>query len=226
MQIEGLAPSTKAGGKVSDDPHLTVRSMADMLRLPAHAQSRILSEQKNPKTAPNSFKTPYYAKALAGLRQYYEASNDLRALTAARSKIEGIGQQSKRQNNLRVLDKFQAHPIASRAFVPGANTRHTALVGSVLVKLSPDLQCQEDGKPRIIYFHSRGEKLDDEVARTTIEIAHWVLEENGIALDVTQIEFADLFSGKIHQTKKRRSQTIKQMKENARIIEVLWPTLD
>jgi hypothetical protein len=200
--------------------------MAEMLRLPAHAQSRILSEQKNPKAAPNSFKTPYYAKALTGLRQYFEGRNDPKALVAAKNKIESIGQLSKRTNNIRVLDKFQENSIAARTFIPEANTRHSALLGSVLIKLSPDLQGTENGIQRVLYFHCRGEKLDEEVARTTIEIGHWVLEENKIALDPKQIEFIDLFSGKIHQTKTRRNQTIKQMRENARIIEILWPTLD
>ena len=38
--------------------------MAEMLELPAHAQARILREQKYPKQAPQVFRTPYYQPAL------------------------------------------------------------------------------------------------------------------------------------------------------------------
>lgn len=45
-------------------PSLSVRAMAEMLELPAHAQARILREQKYPKQAPQVFRTPYYQPAL------------------------------------------------------------------------------------------------------------------------------------------------------------------
>jgi hypothetical protein len=66
-----LADAAKRGktghtclGKGVNMPELTVRSFAELVHLPAYEQSRILYEQKYPRQAPQTFKSPYYAVAL------------------------------------------------------------------------------------------------------------------------------------------------------------------
>ncbi|WP_266157246.1 hypothetical protein [Dyella silvatica] len=60
----------------------------------------------------------------------------------------------------------------------------------------------------------------------TLEIAHWLLEQNGIDIAPRQIEFIDLFSGRLYTIKRRREKTIKLLDENARLIQSLWPSID
>jgi hypothetical protein len=55
-----------------------------MLRLPAYEQSRLLYDQKYPKQQPQSFRTPYYQRALSGIREYYREANDGKILSAAK----------------------------------------------------------------------------------------------------------------------------------------------
>jgi hypothetical protein len=206
-------------------PSLTVRSMAEMLNLPAHAQARILSEQKHPKQAPQVFRTPYYQQALAGIRQYYKAGRDHSKLTLAALKCEEFEQESKRDHNLRVLNSFKASELAARDLLLTAKNLTKLALNNVELRLMPDLAATEGGKPRIVFLNFRGHALDPEVARLTLEIADWVFEKNQIPIGTKNLEYVDLFKGKAYAIAKRRASTIKAVTQNFKIIEALWPTL-
>ena len=60
----------------------------------------------------------------------------------------------------------------------------------------------------------------------TVEIAHWLLEQNKLDVKAEQIEFIDLFTGALYKIKKRRAKTLKLLGENAKLIESFWPTID
>jgi len=217
-----IANYLRMGG---DMPSLTVRSIAEMLRLPAFEQVRILTEQKYPKQQPQSFRTPYYQAALTGIRNFYSADHAKTSLADARAKAQAAGQLTRRQNNLRVIDKFEESAQAARSLVPMANSRYSAEIERVVLRLSPDLQATEDDQRRVLYFNCRNAKLDDEAAKYTLEIAHWLLEQNEIEVKPQQIEYIDLATGKLHRVKKRRAATIRALRANAQIIDALWPTL-
>src|SRR3989304_1042416 len=119
-------------------PNLNVRAMAKMLRLPAHKQERILFDQKYPKGEPQRFQTPYYGPALSGIRNFYRTSNAPSSLVAARAKIEGIGQEIRRLNNYRVLEKFQGSILPKRKLKLAPNSRHSPQIGDGQLKLTPD----------------------------------------------------------------------------------------
>jgi hypothetical protein len=206
-------------------PSLTVRAMAEMLRLPAYEQVRILAEQKHPKQAPQIFRTPYYQPAITGIRAFYANGNDLTQLTAARGKALNASQQSRRDNVLRVIDKFEASSAIKRPLVIAKNSKYTASVGDVQLRLSPDIQAFDGNKPVFIYYNCRATRLDEEAARSTLEIAHWVLETNGVDVKPIQVEYLDLATGVLHRVKKRRPTTVKALKGNAKIISTLWPSL-
>jgi len=206
-------------------PSLTVRAMAEMLRLPAYEQVRILTEQKHPKQAPQIFRTPYYQPAITGIRAFYAEGNDLKQLNAARSKALNAAQLSRRENVLRVIDKFEKSSAAKRSLVIAKNAKYTASVDDVQLRLSPDIQALDGDKPVFIYYNCRAMGLDEEAAKSTLEIAHWVLEENGVDVKPIQIEYLDLATGTLHRVKKRRPTTVKALKANAKIISTLWPSL-
>jgi hypothetical protein len=132
------------------------------------------------------------------------------------------GNPTRRTNNLRALDSFTSAPVSKRKLVPQPNTRHSAKIENVEIRLSPDLQALESEKLRVIYFNCRTVAVTPEIAESTVEIAHWVLEEDGVELDIAQIEFIDLVTGKIHRRKTRRPGTVSAIKNNGKIIETLW----
>ena len=206
-------------------PNLNVRAMAKMLRLPVAKQERILFEQKYPKGEPQRFQTPYYGPALAAIRNYYRSNNSPSSLVAARAKIEGIGQETRRLNNYRVLEKFQGSILPKRKLMPTPNSRHSAHLGDVQLKLSPDLQALEKNTRKIFYFNCRGERLDDELARYTLEIGLWVFDAEGIPIGPTQIEFMDLFTGRLHTVSECRPTTLAKLAETANTITEIWPNL-
>lgn len=206
-------------------PSLTVRSLAEMLDLPAHAQARILTEQKYPKQGPQVFKTPYYQQAIAGIRAFYKAGNDDAQLALAATRIETFKQDAKRDNNLRILSSFRQSELSARKLQVGASKRWTFNVQGVELRFSPDVNYKEAGSERILMLHYRAQPLDAGLARTTLELAHWALHGAGLPIDAKRLEYFDLFSIKSHSMAKPRASTIKAAEQNLKIIQALWPTL-
>lgn len=126
---------------------------------------------------------------------------------------------------MRVLDAFRKHDIAKRKFSIRTNKALLVTVGSVELRLFPDLQVNEADDHRMLFFNFRIEKLDDEDAQRTIEIAHWVAEQNSVKLPIGNIEFIDLCTGNLHTIAKRRAATTRAVKANAQPIAALWASL-
>jgi len=206
-------------------PRLTVKALAAMLQMPAYEQSRVLYDQKYPKQQPQSFRTPYYQKTLSGIRDYYRSGGNPHVLRSAQNDLQSIGNETRRANNLRVLENFMKSSQPKRILAPQPNRRYSATIGTVEVRLSPDLQALEKGAARIIYFNCRVAPITDEIAALTIEIASWVLVQNQLQIAVDQIEVVDLATGKVHRRKTVRPATIKAIRNNGRIIEALWSTV-
>jgi len=130
-------------------PSLTIRSFAELLNLPAHAQARILTEQKYPKQGPQSFKTPYHQQALSGIRSFYRTGNDSGQLALAASRIEAFKQEAKRDNNLRILSSFAQSGLATRK-IQLSGAKHLKFTSQdVVLRVSPDLWGDENGVERI-----------------------------------------------------------------------------
>jgi len=206
-------------------PSLTIRSFAELLNLPAHAQVRILSEQKYPKQGSQSFKTPYYQQALRGIRSFYKAGRNSEQLALAAARIEAFTQESKRDNNLRIINSFKQSDLSKRNLQIGSVKRLAITAQDVVLRFSPDLSGDESGTERFILLHCRALPLDPELARTTLELVHWGLECGGEEASTKQLEYVDLFTGKTHSIGKRRISTITAAKQNLKIIQTLWPTL-
>lgn len=206
-------------------PKLTVKAAAELLNLPAYAQTRVLADQKYPRQGPQVFKTPYYQQALSGIRNYFLMGNNKKALNNALSKIESIGQESRKQHNKRVIESFCGNDLYSREFELQKNKRHIATIGTVEFKLTPDLQVLEKDEPRVILLHLKAQKLESELARTTLELAHWVYEQEGHVMSMSQMEYVDLFSNVTHVFKSRRPSTIKNTISNVHVIEAIWESL-
>ncbi len=205
-------------------PRLTAKAAAELLQLPAYEQIRILTEQKNPRQQPQVFRAPFYAPALRGIREFYRGGNDPLALSQARTRIAGLRLHLRRVNNDRVITAFCASPLASRHLLPVPGLRLTATIGHVDISLSLDLVGHEAGVARYIYYNCRAAPIQPEIARGTIEIAHWVLTEAGSNIPIRQIEYFDFASGRLFRTSARRAGTLKRLKANARLIEAIWPS--
>jgi hypothetical protein len=205
-------------------PRLSVRAAAKFVVLPAVEQMKLLHDQKYPRQTPQVFMQPYYSPAISGIRGFLEQGPA--ALVNARAQIQRARVPSRRMHLNRVLEQFIQSDYAKRGLKPTPNRRYHAELSDLELRLSPDLFALEGGEERIIYFNANAAQQNPEIAKMTLEMAHWLLEENGVELKPEQIEFIDLFTGVLHKIKKRRSKTIKLLEENARLIKSLWPTID
>lgn len=204
-------------------PSISVRAMAEMLRLPAYEQVRILTEQKYPKQEPQIFRTPYYQPALTGIREFYRLGGNGDALVQARSKSQLVKQLARRTNNIRVLDRFEAGDQARRKLSPQKNFRGNVMLGTVEIRLSGDLTAEEEGNSRLLFYNCRSVPLDKETAKTAIEIAHWAAEACGRPYPRGSIEYVDLHANQVYKAVKKPTKVIQLVRSNVKIIEALWP---
>lgn len=206
-------------------PHLTVKAAAELMQLPAYEQVRILVEQKYPKSGAAVFRAPFYAPALIGITEYYRSNNDRMALVQAKAKLKSTKLPAKRVHNERVITSFESGQQAKRTMQPVSRLRLAAHVGTVEFRLSLDLLAHENGKAKFIYYNMRNAVANAEIAKATIDIAHWLLDSAGAAVPVAQIEYVDFAGDKVYRLRARRDATIKKLRSNARLIEAIWPTL-
>lgn len=206
-------------------PSLTVKAAAELLRVPAYTQVRILTQQKYPKSGSQVFRTPFYRVALGGIRSYFYHGNSKKQIQIAKSKAHSLSQAAKRDNNKRVLNAFASSSFAKRQLEPIKNSQFLGTIGGVDFRLSSDLHVLENDKARVIYINCRAEELDPEIARLTLEIAYWVLRQNNQHIPMGQLEFIDLFRNKRYCFKTARKRTIPSLRQNAKIIDAVWPSL-
>jgi hypothetical protein len=207
-------------------PRLTVRSLAELMQLPGYEQYRILYEQKHPRSSPGAFKAPYYAPALRGIRSYYADGNSPAAIEDARSRLASIGNLARRSHNERVLTSFAASPQADRFLMPVRVPRLETTLGDVDLHLAFDLVARENDQPRWLLYNMRVMPVDEQLARATLEVAHWLLQSCGVDAPMAQLEYVDLaVDGQFYSFRRTRSTTIKQAEQTLKLVETLWPTI-
>lgn len=206
-------------------PSLSVRAFAELLRLPAYEQVRVLNDQKYPASEPQSFKIPYYQPALKGIRDYYRTSNDPAALGAARAVAKTAKLEARRKHNLRVIAQFEKSVQAKRKLVPKAGADHSLVLSGVLVRLRFDLVAEEGKSLRHILYDPRDTPVDDETARSTLELAAHVLQSSGSPVLPKQLEYVAISSGHSRTITTVRARTMQRIQANAKLIKTLWPTI-
>ena len=205
-------------------PRLSDRNLARFVRMSASRQMRFLHDQKYPKGTPQVFMQPYYAKALAGIRDVMKRG--FPGIIDARAKLQGIAQETRRNNSMRVLDSFISSPHAKRKLKVIPGHRYQAHVRTLEVRFSPHVVAMDGDDVRYIYFHEKRVQCDSEEARLTLEFGYWVLKQNGIDVKPHQFELIDLFSGKYFQGQATRPATLKMLDELAQHIESQWVTIE
>lgn len=205
-------------------PRLSDRNLARFMRMSATRQMRFLHDQKYPRGTPQVFMRPYYAKALAGIRDVMKRG--FPGIIDARAKLQAIVQETRRNNSLRVLDAFIASPHAKRRLTVISGHRYQAHARNLEVRFSPHVVAMDGDEVRYIYFHERGVQCEPEEARLTLEFGYWVLIQNGVNALPHQFELIDLFSGRHIQGQPIRPETLKMLDDMARYIESQWLTID
>lgn len=205
-------------------PRLSDRNLARFMRMSASRQMRFLHDQKYPKGTPQVFMQPYYAKALAGIREVMKRG--LPGIIDARAKMQGITQETRRNNSLRVLESFITSPHANRRLKIISGHRYQAYARNLEVRFSPHVVAMDGDEVRYIYFHEKRVQCDQEEARLTLEFGYWVLMQNGVDARPHQFELIDLFSGRYFQGQPIRPKTLKMLDDMAQYIESQWPTIE
>jgi len=204
---------------------LSVRAFAELLRLPAVQQVRILHDQKYPTSEPQSFRVPYYQPAMKGLRAYYRSDRNPAALQTARATSLGLMPAARRDHNVRVLDQFAAGPQFGRTLLPVASPRFSTMVSGVTIRLQFDLVANEADSTRHILYNLRNELTDPDVARSALEIAYWVLQRDEHEIPMAWVEHIEISTGSARRINSVRKKTLQSVEQNANLIRTIWPTI-
>jgi hypothetical protein len=205
-------------------PSLSVRAFAELLRLPAVQQVRILNDQKYPNSEPQSFRVPYYQPALKGIRDYYRGGG-VAALDAARAAAMELAPPARREHNLRVIDQFAGGPQAQRTLAPITSPKLSTSVSGVTIRLQFDLVAMEGNVTRYILYNLRNEPVEAEIARSTLEIAHWAMQREDLQVPPQSLEHVEIATGIGRSGRPVRQRTIQNVEQNANLIHTLWPTI-
>lgn len=93
------------------------------------------------------------------------------------------------------------------------------------LRFTADLPGEEDEDEVYLLYNFRNAPVEKAVARATLELAHWVLQRNGIIAPLGFLEYVDLFTRKTYKFLKVRDLTIRRARGNARVVVQRWPTL-
>lgn len=209
------------------NPSLSVKSMASMMQMPAYEQVRILTEQKHPKLGAAPYRGSYYAQARAGIRSHYAHSGSPLALADYRRRIRASNTLPHcKANNLRILDSFANSPQANRNLILGPRPELiTRVLGSsgIELRLRFDIEADEGGRDKHIFYNTLTAPIDEEIARTTLELAFWALDDESVSM--RDLEYVDLVTGATWKWPRPRKSTLTKAKANEKWISTVWPTL-
>jgi hypothetical protein len=207
-------------------PSLSVRAFAELIHLPAYEHVRILTEQKYPTAQPQSYMVPFYQPCQQGIKNYYQNNNNAVSLATARATIRRANNPARRRNNEQVLVAFENSAQANRRIsTANAPTLRANVLPDVQLKLVFDLAGMENNRPCRIFYNMRATPIDAEIAKTTLQIAYWVLDQNGTAMPFRALEYIDLRAGNTHRITRQSQAIIRKMRANARVISALWPAI-
>jgi len=211
-----------------NQPSLTVRAFGRLLESPLHEYEQLLLEQKYPRRKPTSYRIPYYSSALAAIRRYFRSNRQLAVLQQDIANIQASGMRPRHrvENNVRALRAFAQYGVHRRrklAVQPVGVTDST--MQGVNLRFAPDLPATEGGNQMFILYNCRNAPVPTDVAKATLELAHWVLQKNGILVPTNALGYVDLFERKTHRIQQVRNRTIQRARQCARVVAQMWPTL-
>jgi hypothetical protein len=209
-------------------PSLTVRSFAEMIHLPMYAQYRILHEQKYPNDEPSAFKIPFYKPSIEIIKQYYQNNNDKSIITNwLQYSAPLLRPESKRINNIRVATTFLKSQQSRRHFE--IQKRRDTIIAypkqDVALKLYFDIEAVENNNRIYQFYNVRNTPIDENIAKDTLFLAYWIMEQNDYSCSIQQLEFIDFVGDNIYKVSRKSKKAIINMYNNATIIEAIWNSI-
>ena len=204
---------------------VTAKAYSELIHTPLYGQLRILREQKYPKQTDGQFRIPYYQPALRCIRKYYQTNNDPVHLPSNAGGLAGCGTvQSRIDHNLRAVNAFRNGSQFPRPFAPQKVSTLEHTIHGVTIRFTPDLVALESAAqvPKFVMYNCSSQAPEAEIIRTTVELAHYILEQNGVIVPLRQVEYICLDSDTVHRFTTRRAATITRANQTAAAINAMW----
>jgi hypothetical protein len=207
-------------------PSVTVKAFAALIHTPLYQQLRILHDHKYPRNAPAAFKIMYYQPALRMIHRFYGSSNDSSKLAASAADINGVGKQAhQRDHNFRAITAFCSGKQFGRAITPHKSPTWEIVRPNFSIRCTPDHYFTENGQTGVAMMDCREQAPDDEFIRTTLELLHIAVNENGLTLPMRCLEYIHLESDQVHSWSAPRKATGRRLDETVSAIARLWETI-
>ncbi|MFW6114131.1 MAG: hypothetical protein ACOC7K_00145 [bacterium] len=209
-------------------PSLTAKAFAELIHTPLYGQLRILREQKYPRQAPGVFKVQYYRPALRVIRRFFQQGNNPAILPGNAAAIPGVGNKPDRiDHNFRTLTAFMNGSQSSRLVTVLPTDTYAFDLANVTVKATPELIIEEGdpARTRFLIYDCREQRPEKEIIRTTVELFHHVINQNGQQTSLRAIEYVHLETDEAFSWNRPRQRTIQRAQTTAAAIQTLWGTI-
>ncbi len=208
-------------------PELTARSFAEMMHMPAYEQQRILYEQKYPRQTPTVFRLPFYRPVLDTIKLYYGSGNNPATINAwINTTAQSLNPQARRVNNIRVASTFLSSSQATRTIhISRSITRYSATTQGVDLKLTFDVYGNENNRDIYLLYNCRNAAIDSIIARDTLQIAYWVMLQNGFQGRIQQLQYIDLIGNTVHSARQLTNTLQRNMNNNASLVATIWNSI-
>jgi hypothetical protein len=209
-------------------PGLTIKALAEFAERPIADQMRILAEQKRPAAGAAQFKSHYYQPTRNAIRLHHHRGNNPAVIQNAIQRVQsGPGPDHKRTHNIRAMQAFRGNQtISGRVLITAAPQTYSITAHGVDVRLHPDLEAVDGGSTKYILFNYTMAPIEAELARRTLELMYWLLDDAGASLSPIDCEMICLESGTIYTNNRApRATVIRNAQNNLRAINQLWPII-
>jgi len=207
---------------------VTARAYAELIHTPLYDQIRILREQKYPLQTSGQFRIPYYQPTIRNIRRYYQSGNDPEVLPTNAASLRGCGStQSKIDHNLRSLNAFRRSRQFSRRLVIQQLRTYEHSIHNITVRATADIVATEGANSTLKYilYNCREHLPDQEIVHTTIDLFHYILEQNSMFVPIRNIEYVCIDRDIAFNFTSRRVRTIHRANVTAAGIDAMWSTL-
>ncbi|MFA6958361.1 MAG: hypothetical protein WC538_21045 [Thermoanaerobaculia bacterium] len=215
-------------------PRVTVKSLAEIMMLPAFDQERALRDQKYPRSDKGKNRVPYYQPANQALKSYVECldvrvielaidEQEAKRIAAVEGDDDPPAQRVTRiEHNLRVLAALSTFPRLREVTGGRRGLTRETLVAGVSVRSTPELHVIIDGEMRHVFVECAEEVNEDE-ARRTLELAHWLEREVGDAdASIKNFEYWLLAEGRALSVRSSRKSTVDRALRTLPILASAW----
>lgn len=211
---------------------ISVNGLAKFMTSSESTRRKILRDYKFPFNKDGSKKPQIvrYSEARSVIRDYHESGNNAATIVTAIEKLIEKREKypdkdaSRINDNIRALKTYLNH-FSQRKFQVLQTPKPTYIHGDVIVKASPDLYVDEDGKKKLIKLDFSVKIPDEQTIEILLKVMYEAAFMSKVPVSPADVIYLDIARQAQRNGKKLNKQLKKNIDAACETIEDIWPKL-